>query len=347
MCRICGRSRHYFPSMRVHLRTHSARLAMHVGQVSYERTLMSQQPYAAQYPPNYGYGQPPVGNKSFLTAWLLSLLVGILGIDRFYLGKVGTGVLKLLTLGGFGIWALIDLVLILVNKMKDKQGQPLAGYDKHKKVAFIVTGVLILLSIVVNTARAGSSPSSAPAAPTPKVAVATQTASATPTPTKDPAVAAAEAKASAEASAKAKAEADAAAKAKADADAAAKAQADAAAKAKAEADAAAKAQAEAEAAAKRGTISQQNAKSKASDYLKFTAFSRPGLIDQLVFEKFSAEDATWAVDHMTIDWNDQAAKKAKDYLKFTSFSRPGLIDQLLFEGFTPEQAEYGAGTTGL
>lgn len=66
-----------------------------------------------------------------------------------------------------------------------------------------------------------------------------------------------------------------------------------------------------------------------------------------MFEKFSVDDATWAVDHMTIDYNEQAAKKAKDYLKFTSFSRSGLVDQLLFEGYTPEQAEYGVSTTGL
>lgn len=316
---------------------------------SYEGTLMSQQPYAAPYPQTYGYGQPSTSTKSFLTTWLLSLLIGVFGVDRFYLGKVGTGILKLVTLGGFGIWALIDLVLILTNKMKDKNGLPLEGYSKHRKVALIITGVLILLSIVVNAARASSSPTAAPAASTPKVAAITPSATPTPTPTpsKDPAVAAAEAKASAEASAKAKAEADAASKAKADADAAAKAQAEAAAKAKAEADAAAKAQAEAEAAAKRGTISQQSAQRKAGEYLQFTAFSRTGLIDQLVFEKYSAEDATWAVDHMTVDWNDQAAKKAKDYLKFTSFSRPGLVDQLLFEGFSPEQAEFGASTTGL
>ncbi|PNI09439.1 hypothetical protein CXX84_04020 [Arthrobacter sp. AFG7.2] len=302
---------------------------------------MSQQPYTAPYPPNYGYGEPPVSNKSFLAAWLLSLLLGVLGVDRFYLGKVGTGILKLVTLGGFGIWALVDLILILTNKMRDKQGLPLEGYDRHRKVALIVTGVVILLSIVVNSARAGSAPSSAPAASTPKVTTAAETASAAPT--KDPAVVAAEA----EASAKAKAEKDAAAKAKAEADAAAKAEAEAAAKAKAEAEAAAKAQAEAEAAAKKGTISQQSAQRKAGDYLKFTAFSRSGLIDQLVFEKFSVEDSTWAVDHMTIDYNEQAAKKAKDYLKFSSFSRPGLVDQLLFEGYTPEQAEYGASTTGL
>lgn len=315
---------------------------------------MSQQPYTAPYPPNYGYGQPPIGNKSFLTAWLLSLLVGVFGVDRFYLGKVGTGILKLVTLGGFGIWALIDLILILTNKMRDNQGLPLVGYDRHRKVALIVTGVLILLSIVVNSARAGSSPASAPAPSTPKVAAAAQTASATPTPTKDPAVAAAEAKASASA----KAEADAAAKAKAEADAAAKAQAEAAAKAKAEADAAAKAKAdadaaaakaaaEAEAAAKRGTISQQNALRKAESYLKFSAFSRSDLIGQLEYNKFSTEDATWAVDRVTVDWNEQAAKKAASYLKFSSFSRGDLIDQLLYNGFTPEQAEYGVNTTGL
>jgi hypothetical protein len=48
--------------------------------------------------------------KNFTTAILLSLLAGPLGIDRFYLGCTWTGVLKLLTLGGLGIWGLIDLI---------------------------------------------------------------------------------------------------------------------------------------------------------------------------------------------------------------------------------------------
>jgi hypothetical protein len=308
---------------------------------------MSQPPNIAPSPPTYGYGQVQQSNKSFLVTWLLSLLLGVLGVDRFYLGKVGTGLLKLVTIGGFGIWALVDLILVLTNKTRDKQGLPLEGYDRHKKVALIVTGVVILLSIVINSARAGSSTTAAPAASTPSVTATAPTPTATPTPTKDPAVAAAEAKASAEASAKAKAEADAAAKAKAEADAAAKAKAEADAAAKAAADAAAKAQAEADAAAKAGTVSQRNALRKADSYLDYTAFSRPGLIHQLEFEKYSTEDATWAVDRVTVDWNEQAAKKAKSYLEYTSFSRSGLVDQLLFEGFTPEQAEYGASTTGL
>jgi hypothetical protein len=158
-----------------------------------------------------------------------------------------------------------------------------------------------------------------------------------------------------EAAVKAKADADAAAKAKADADAAAKAKAAAdaaAAKAAAEAEAAAKAAAakaaaDAEAAAKAGTVSQQNARGKAVSYLKFSAFSRTGLIGQLEYNKFSTADATWAVDTMKVDWNEQAAKKAASYLKFSSFSRSGLVDQLIYNGFTPEQAEYGVSTTGL
>jgi hypothetical protein len=272
--------------------------------------------------------------------WLLSLLLGVLGVDRFYLGKVGTGILKLITLGGIGIWALIDLILVLTNKTRDKQGLPLEGYDRHKKVALIVTGVVILLSIVVNSARAGSAPSVAPAPSTPKASATTPSATPSATPTKDPAVAAAEAKAKADADAKTKADADAAAKAKAEADAAAKA--------KAAADAAAaKAAAEAEAAAKAGTVSQQNALRKAGSYLNSSAFSRTGLIGQLEYNKYSTEDATWAVDRVTVDWNAQAAKKAKSYLKSSSFSRSGLVDQLLYNGFTPEQAEYGVSQTGL
>lgn len=85
----------------------------------------------------------------------------------------------------------------------------------------------------------------------------------------------------------------------------------------------------------------------AADYLDYTAFSRTGLIGQLEFEGYSTADATWAVDRVEVDWNEQAAKSAADYLDYTSFSRQGLIDQLVFEGFTPKQAQYGVGQTGL
>ena len=67
--------------------------------------------------------------KNWLVALLLSVFVGELGIDRFYLGRIGTGILKLITLGGFGIWWLIDLILIATNSLKDSKGRPLIKGD--------------------------------------------------------------------------------------------------------------------------------------------------------------------------------------------------------------------------
>jgi hypothetical protein len=88
------------------------------------------------------------------------------------------------------------------------------------------------------------------------------------------------------------------------------------------------------------------ASSKAQQYLDYSAFSRSGLIDQLVFEGFDEAEATVAVDSLNVNWNLQAAQKAKDYLEYSSFSKSGLQDQLEFEGFTPSQASYGVASIG-
>jgi TM2 domain-containing membrane protein YozV len=67
----------------------------------------------------------PGQGKSWLVALLLSLFLGGLGADRFYLGYTGLGIVKLLTLGGCFVWALIDLILIALKKLPDAQGNPL------------------------------------------------------------------------------------------------------------------------------------------------------------------------------------------------------------------------------
>jgi TM2 domain-containing membrane protein YozV len=87
-----------------------------------------------------------VSSKNFLAIWLFSLFLGWLGADRFYRGNLGLGFLKLVTFGGFGIWALIDLILILTGSMKDKDGRLFEGYEANKNIAWIVTGILAVLS---------------------------------------------------------------------------------------------------------------------------------------------------------------------------------------------------------
>ena len=64
-----------------------------------------------------------VSPKSRLVALLLCFFFGVVGVHRFYVGKNGTGILMIVTLGGLGLWAFIDLIMILVGAFTDQQGR--------------------------------------------------------------------------------------------------------------------------------------------------------------------------------------------------------------------------------
>lgn len=85
------------------------------------------------------------GNRSFVITWLLSMLFGALGFDRLYTGRYLTGALKLLSLGGMGIWWIIDLGIVLAGGLRYRR-EPLRGYAQDKEIAWIATGFTLIVA---------------------------------------------------------------------------------------------------------------------------------------------------------------------------------------------------------
>ena len=312
-------------------------------------------PFTVPQPPHKpGTPYAPVipSEKSFLATWLFAWLLGFFAVDRFYLGKVGTGLIKLFTFSGLGVWWLVDIVLVLTGAQRDKQGRTLAGFDKHKKVAWIVTAAWLVLAVIVSSVS-GAANSGTPTATVSSDVEATDDAAAADD-AEDVAVVEPVAVEPAQVAipdvtgltaSAAIANLRAAGFETADAE---------------DPDATVTATTPATGGtADKGstvvltvevkptlTLPQQNAIGKAESYLEYQAFSRSGLIAQLEFEGYSTEDATFGTDHIAADWSAQAGAKAKSYLEYQSFSRDGLYDQLIFEGFSDAEANAGLAAVG-
>lgn len=96
--------------------------------------------------------------RHFLALFFLSFMWGMFGVDRFYMGRIGTGILKLITLGGLGLWTLTDFIIIMTGTFRNKQGRLALQFDEYRvfanKTIFwfsIVIGLVVLLSGILLT----------------------------------------------------------------------------------------------------------------------------------------------------------------------------------------------------
>ncbi len=67
-------------------------------------------------------------DKKILPAFLLCFFLRMFGAHRFYVGKIGTGIAQILTLGGLGFWALYDFIMIIIGKFTDAEGNVLTEW---------------------------------------------------------------------------------------------------------------------------------------------------------------------------------------------------------------------------
>lgn len=110
--------------------------------------------------------------RHFLAVFFISFMWGTFGVDRMYLGKYGTGLLKLITAGGFGIWVLVDLYLIMNGTMRDKYGREMLQHAEYKAFAYktvlyfaiglglfvLINGILLIVGAMelINSIHNGS-----------------------------------------------------------------------------------------------------------------------------------------------------------------------------------------------
>ena len=102
---------------------------------------------------------PRAGSVSkFYPTFFLGVFLGVLGAHRFYVRKIGTGLLQLVTFGGLGIWWLVDMIMILLGKFKDKSGAVIPNVNP--KLSWSVFAIVVIIGIASHSAESGSSSSS-------------------------------------------------------------------------------------------------------------------------------------------------------------------------------------------
>lgn len=88
--------------------------------------------------------------RHFLILFFFSFMWGTFGVDRFYMGLIGTGILKLITFGGFGLWVLTDLIVVMTGTFRDKEGRLALQVDEYKKFAGrVILWFSVILGIVI------------------------------------------------------------------------------------------------------------------------------------------------------------------------------------------------------
>jgi hypothetical protein len=99
---------------------------------------------------------PVKKQRHFLAVFFFSFMWGIFGIDRFYMGKYVSGILKLVTVGGFGIWALVDLSVVMSGGMRDSSGNEMLEYERYRKFArrtvtwfSVITGLILTVACYI------------------------------------------------------------------------------------------------------------------------------------------------------------------------------------------------------